>query len=1110
MKFKIVFISFFTVLSVFGQVEHIRFNNLRSDHGLSQNSGRAIKQDKYGFIWIATESGVNKYDGREFIVYRHDPDNFNSLANNYINSLETGRTERVFIGTDGDGVNVLNLLTDSFTVISSATTDSIIKNDFIYSLYEDKSFNLWIGTGNGLYFYNFSNNSIKTVIEANASKRLIVRSISKLDDNNLISLTSNGIYVVDLKTATVSLQNNFIKNCALVLENKFVLLGGLNGINAYKLDRGKLALDSLETSKYSRFNGMRINDIVEDIKSKNIWVGSSDSGLFVINTSNNIIRNFKPDKRLPLTISSLNITNLFIDNSGILWIGTYFDGINYIDSRRKKFRPVVPEYNNNYILSITGIAEDKSNNIWMGSMIGLYKYDLEKNKVVYYKPGEKNSINEDESFITSVHVDKKGNVWFGSNYGGLSVYKNGNFINYKYDKNNPYSISGNSVWGISEDKNGNIWLATWGGGLSCFIVEENRFERFVNNPSDKNSLSNNNLNAVYCDKNGNVWVGTWNYGISVYNTKNNKWTRFVHDANHSESLSHNIVLSFHQDNDGVIWIGTFGGGLNRFNASDSSFTRYTMKNGLSENSIMGIRSDKRNNLWVFTIKGLSVINQLTGYIRNYDINDGLQSNEFSQNGFFYNDNGFILASGSGGFNYFYPDSIFDNFYEPNIYLKSLYINNILESSYNNKLFRKPLYLSDTLTLSYKQNNVALSFVALHYSNPSKIKYSCKLEGYDDDWVDLGSFPLVRYTSLAPRTYKFIYKATNADGKWMSSPKSLIIIVKPPFWMTWWFILLVALFFIVSIYLFIKLRERKLQKEKRVLEQRVRERTNEINLQKEEIAAQRDEIEAQRDLVVNQKNHIEAIHKDLTDSINYAERIQRSFMATKFILDSNLSDYFVLFKPKDVVSGDFYWASSMINGRFTLLIADCTGHGVPGAIISIIIITAIEKAIEIGIVEPSDILNYTRNAIIERLKKDGSLEGGKDGMDASLISFDFSNSKFIYASANNPIWVIRNNELIELKPDKMPVGKHDKDTVSFTQNEFVFENGDVIYSITDGFPDQFGGPKGKKFMTKRFKELLISISCKSMPEQKQILEQTFKEWKGNIEQVDDVTVLGIRL
>jgi serine phosphatase RsbU (regulator of sigma subunit) len=275
----------------------------------------------------------------------------------------------------------------------------------------------------------------------------------------------------------------------------------------------------------------------------------------------------------------------------------------------------------------------------------------------------------------------------------------------------------------------------------------------------------------------------------------------------------------------------------------------------------------------------------------------------------------------------------------------------------------------------------------------------------------------------------------------------------------------------------------------------------------------------------QKVIIEQKHKEITDSINYAERIQRSFLASTELLNENLAstlqqaqssanrDYFIFFKPKDVVSGDFYWATSITTTttkKFLLCTADSTGHGVPGAIMSLLNIMSLESAINDGFTDPSDILNTTRKRIIERLKKDGSVEGGKDGMDCSLISFDFENQKLNYSAANSSVWIIRENKLIDLPINKMPVGKHDKDKEPFTQNEFALQKGDLVYTLTDGYADQFGGPQGKKFMSKNLRELLISNAHLPMLEQKKNLETTFKNWLGNLEQVDDVTVVGIKI
>ena len=408
-------------------------------------------------------------------------------------------------------------------------------------------------------------------------------------------------------------------------------------------------------------------------------------------------------------------------------------------------------------------------------------------------------------------------------------------------------------------------------------------------------------------------------------------------------------------------------------------------------------------------------------------------------------------------------------------------------------------IPQNLVLPYEHNNVTFEFNAVQLSRTHLLNFQYMLEGYDKTWSPVLKKREATFGNISEGTYTFKLKAqyTGPDGNnnW-SEVLTYTFKVLPPWYRTWWMYTVYVFTLIGIVYLIIKQQTKKLKQRQKELEHKIDIATEDIR---------------------EQKHIIEEKHKEITDSINYAERIQRSFLATKELLDENLAStgsatdsYFVFFKPKDVVSGDFYWASKLSNDNFALVTADSTGHGVPGAIMSLLNITSIESAIKDGFTQPADILNVTRQTIIERLKKDGSPEGGKDGMDCSLVSFDFKNKKLIYAAANNPVWIIRDKTFIVLAADRMPVGKHDKDSVPFTQHELDLQSGDMVYTLTDGFPDQFGGPRGKKFKYKQLEELLLSIAHESMGIQEQKLEEVFENWKGNLEQVDDVCVVGIRI
>jgi serine phosphatase RsbU (regulator of sigma subunit)/Flp pilus assembly protein TadD len=279
--------------------------------------------------------------------------------------------------------------------------------------------------------------------------------------------------------------------------------------------------------------------------------------------------------------------------------------------------------------------------------------------------------------------------------------------------------------------------------------------------------------------------------------------------------------------------------------------------------------------------------------------------------------------------------------------------------------------------------------------------------------------------------------------------------------------------------------------------------------------QKNLIELKEKETARQKELIEEKQKEIIDSINYARRIQHSLLASDNLLNSNLPDYFILFNPKDIVSGDFYWAAKLDNGQFALITADSTGHGVPGAIMCMLNIACLNEAIGKHITGPHHILYETRKSVIEHLSNDGSAEGGKDGMDCSLLCFDFDNKKLYFSGANNPAWIVRSKsntplELIELNPDKMPVGKHVRDAEPFTLQIIDLQENDLIYTFTDGFADQFGGPKGKKFKYKQLQDILVNNAHHPLTTQKEILANRFKEWKGDLEQIDDVLLIGIKI
>ena len=729
------------------------------------------------------------------------------------------------------------------------------------------------------------------------------------------------------------------------------------------------------------------------------------------------------------------------------------------------------------------------------------------------------------------------------------------FVSYDGEKFITYTtrqgLASNTVTCILEDKNQNLWFGTYGGGISKYDGE--KFITYTTNQG----LANNFISSLMEDRSGNIWIGTAN-GITLYHNQT-----FI-TLTTNQGLITNNVTSLAEDESGTIWIGTNGEGisilskkeilrLTNHNTTHDKvlLTTFSTSNGLPSNSISAIRFNANNEAIIGTNFGLYILSKkevqlvLTSTLPE---NSGTTYNQF--NGYPIKDvntgrnNGCIhidthgklwVGHGNNGVTRVDLDQVNTSIEFPNVEINKVYINGedvsfntivystIDEDTNANHSIKHTIFeqqemliygkllhpekrsslsnhfrgitfdsitknssIPNNLILPYEYNAISFEFNAVITNRNYLTNYQHKLEGSDKNWQIITKKKTAAYTNLPEGEYIFILKAQNAWGVW-SNPTTYNFTISPPFYRTWWAYLLYILLIILSIRLVIKMQTRRLINRQKELEKEVENATNKIRKQKEKI---------------------EQSHKEITDSINYAERIQRSFLATEELLNENLHDYFIFFQPKDVVSGDFYWAKKLTNGNFAIVNADSTGHGVPGAIMSILNISSLEKSIDKNLVLPSDIFNNTRQLIIERLKKDGSIDGGSDGMDASMLSFDFKHNLMTYCAAKNPIWIIRENELIEIKGEKMPIGKYSNDHIPFVGGQFKLEKGDIIYTITDGLQDQFGGPRGKKFMVKKLKDHLISISHLPLKMQYKEIQQTFNSWKGTNEQVDDICIIGI--
>jgi ligand-binding sensor domain-containing protein/serine phosphatase RsbU (regulator of sigma subunit) len=1098
---------------------------LDMEHGMNSYYVKRILQDKRGNLWFGSYGGgVSKYNGSSFTHFTEKE----GLSNNIVRSIFEDKKGNLWFGTEGGGVTKYN--GEYFTQF---TKKEGLSNNYVLSILEDKNGNLWFGTwGGGVckydgeYFTNYNENE-------GLNNNTIYSILEDKTGNLWFGTNGGGVCKFDGKSFTnytekEGLISNYV--CSILEDKKGNLWFGSYGGGVCKFD----GIDFLHFTKNEGLIDNTVISILED-KKGDMWFGTSEGG--VVKYDGVFFTNYSENEGL----SNTCISSIIEDTGGNLWFGTYGGGV--CKYKRESFL----NFTDKEGLSVSwiwSIIEDKKGNMWFGTLGGgICKYD---GSYFYQYSNNEGLVGNS---VKSILEDKDGNLWFGGSGGGVSKYDGEYFTHYTEKE----GLTDYPIMAMLEDKNKNIWFAA---GQGVYRFDGNSFTHFTK----KQGLSSDYVLSIEEDKEGNLWFGTIEQGINKYDGKN--FTQFNLGVG-----SGNTVNSIVKDKSDNLWFGTAGGGVCKYNGK--YFYYYTENDGLSNNTVNSLLevpsvNPNQTNLFVATNNGLNYIS--TSYRNDifsksskvqktivFKKNDGLKINTFLENVAFMDSKGNAWWGNTKSLIKLNVNNFKVSKSTPTIHLNQIKINDnyinyrslldtindSLKIKFLNKIEfnRVENFYNYPIELILKNdfNHLTFEYNGFDWADQDKLQYQFKLEGLEKDWNLLTAENKADYRNIPYGTYTFKVKAIGIAGKW-SSISEYSFQILPPWYQTKWAYAGYVLAFLGIVIGFNNIRTKQLKLRQQQLERTVEERTIEVVNEKK--------------VVVEQKHLIEEKHKEITDSINYAERIQRSFLATKELLDENLSsfrgtkqsqtnanilsvldyartdkdydlnyerDYFVFFQPKDVVSGDFYWASNLPSafgrvgeGLFILVTADSTGHGVPGAIMSLLNITSLESAIKDGFTEPSDILNATRKTIIERLKKDGSSEGGKDGMDASLICFDFANSKFTYAAANNPIWVVRANELIELKPDKMPLGKHDKDYEPFIQHDFEMQKGDVVYTLTDGLPDQFGGQKGKKFMYKKLKELLVSIAGEPMEKQKQILADALNTWKGDLEQVDDVCLIGVRV
>ncbi|MBI2280879.1 MAG: HD domain-containing protein [Bacteroidetes bacterium] len=849
MNHKTSILLFFVLLWSFGfsQQTNIKFGHLSLKDGLSQSEVLCVIQDKNGLMWFGTQDGLNQYNGYEFKTFSHDILDSLSISSSFIHNFIEDENGNLWIATE-IGLNIYNKALHSFKKITQNIFSEKSRNN-VWAVVEHRDY-IWAGTDSELLKINKKTFQVEPIKlnTITSNKLLKIRSLIFADDTNLLIATEgNGMIkynIITQKTTQFttdnsSLASNTVWSFSLLLQNQ-VWVGTNNGIHIFNFKTDKIA----DNHKINQLiNHAAVTKIYED-KSGIIWLGTETSGLYKVNSNENI-DHYTYDATIYTSLSSNKINTIYEDNSGIIWIGTQ-SGVDKFDKQKQFFKHFQYLPNNSNTINsnmVWSIFQDNSTTptLYIGTNQGLNIFNKETGESHFLQPKFNNLSEQKNESVYSIFKDHTNILYVGTD-GGLFIYQNNLFTPVKFLE----PSQRNRIYSILEDKNHRLWLGTK-EGLVLVAADRKKSKTFISSPS-KDDLKNDLIRCVIEDKNGTIWVATDGAGFARVIEKDGKITfkTYLNNPAYLNSLSNNGVLTMLEGKDGFLWIGTFGGGLNKFNPSTEEFVRFTEKEGLANNVIYGIIEDNNNTLWISTNKGLSAFDKKNNAFKNYDESDGLQSNEFNIGAFYKSNYGELFFGGVNGYNSFYPDDVHLNKTLPKPLITDFYLFNKPVEIGENSILPKDISTLDEITLKYRQNVISFKFASLHYSHPLKNQHAYKLENFNDDWVYIGNNRIANYTNLDPGEYVFKVKVSNSDGIWNEEIAQIKVIVLPPIWATWWFRSLFIFVILAIVYAYYITRINRVKAQKLLLEVQVRERTYEVIKQKEEIEAQKKLLEEEKE------------------------------------------------------------------------------------------------------------------------------------------------------------------------------------------------------------------------------------------------------------------------
>ena len=794
-------LSALAALSVCARAELLPVRTIGTVQGLSQSTVNAILRDSTGYIWFATQDGLNRYDGYTITVYRHDPADTASLPDNFLWRLTPARQGGFWIGTFKGGLSHYDPARDAFHTLRHDDGDSSsLSEDNVTAIHQDQDGTLWVGT----WFGGLNRHDRPGSPESGAQGGFHHYWAER---DNPSSLSDNRVSAI-VRDSTGHLW-----------------IGTWRGLNRMEEETGKFRRFLHNPSDPQSLGGDAIWGLTVDTRGR-LWIASWGGGLSMLDPTTLLFTNYRHLSNDSLSIGSNLLRSLHADGDGAVWIGTYDAGIDRLDPRTGTFDHFRHDpFDPTSIPSdeVQSLFRDPRGMLWIGTSSGVASHDRHRSKVQVYRHSPDRPGSLSHNHVSAVHVDGQGGLWVGTHGHGLNYRAPGatRFATFRHDPTDPSSLSSDLITSILRQRDGTLWVGTRGAGLNRRAKGSRYFERFSHNPAEAGSLSSDDIQVILETRSGELWVGTNGNGLNRYDRTTGRWVRYTHNPTDTTTVSGHHIWALSEDSTGTIWVGTWGQGLNRFDRASGTFSRYRGEATTPLATILAIAPDDSRRLWLGTPDGLlvlpgrdgsveyapqkrafpssviySILRQddgtlwlgsarglvrfrpADGSVQTYDNDDGLPGIEFMHGAAASAPDGWMYFGGIDGLTAFHPDSITENTAQPPVVITRVTVADR----------EIPLTGSDpsAITLPHEENFFTIEFAALDYVAPERNQYAFMLEGTDETWVSTGTRRYVSYSHLGSGTYRFRVRGANSDGTWNPTGASLAITITPAFWERIWF------------------------------------------------------------------------------------------------------------------------------------------------------------------------------------------------------------------------------------------------------------------------------------------------------------------------------------